>query len=171
MATTTITLEQAGEYYSRLGQKWHAASVRGLQKAAARAVSKIKTEIIPSRAPEPVDRGVYKAGWNHEPLSDGATYGNSEMHASFIEYGVRPENVKPGRAMINALAEWAIRKGMADDEEDAQSIAWAIAKTMQRRGIFNRYAQGSGLHIMGEMNERHIQTIIVEEVVREVERV
>lgn len=143
----------------------------GLRKAGERAIQKIVTEIIPSRSPEPVDRGTYKAGWKTEVVDeDTVVIDNSEPHAPIIEGGARAENIKIGTVMLTALSQWAMRKGLADDEEEALNIAWAIAKAMQRRGNFNRYQGGTGLYIMGELRDEYLKDILREEVKREVER-
>lgn len=166
MTTTTVTLEDAPEYFGRLNTKYQKAAKRGLLRAAHRLKRVIVSEIIPSRFPQPRDRGIYRAGWQVEKIPEGAAVFNNEVHAVFIEHGVRAENVKIGKAMITALSEWASRKGLADDEDEAKSIAWAIAKTMQRRGIFNRFAGGTGLHILGEATEDHAPEIVGTEVNR-----
>jgi len=128
-------------------------------------VNEIITFIIPSRTPQPVDRGLFRAGWKTMPDEWGCTVENMEPHAVFIEEGVH--NIKVGRAMIDALAEWAIRKGLAT-KEDARSRAWAIAKSMEKRGhIFGV----NGMGILRELVEGgKMQQFIDEEVKREVER-
>ena len=139
-----------------------AAALRGLQSAAMRGVQVIQTEIIPSRVPQPVDRSLYRGGWRFSFEPDGALIFNNEPHAPEVEFGVRAANVKIGKAMIQALAEWAVRKGLASAGKEAVSAAWAIAKTMQRRGIF-----GQGLGILRELVRDRVHGIVTEEVVRE----
>lgn len=46
--------------------------------------------------------------------------------------------------MIIALSEWVTMKGIGGDD-DVESIAWAIAKSMKKRGIFNG---GHGYHVI-----------------------
>src|SRR5690606_17517704 len=72
-------------------------------------------------------------------------------------------NVKIGAAMIKALTEWVLRKGIAGDEREATGIAWAIAKDMQKRGIF-RQRKGGGLGVLQELMKRHMPKIIKQEV-------
>ena len=166
---TAIDLSDAEKHFETLGEKLHDAAVRGLQSAALRGQQEILTRIIPSRSPQPVDRGIYRAGWRVILTPLGAILENAEPVAVFIEYGVRGSNVKLGRAMIDALAEWVTRKGIASSAE-ALSAAWGIAKNMQRRGIFNYYGGASnvgGMRILGELLLR-LPQIAQEEVLREI---
>lgn len=169
MTTTRITLDKAGQYLGQLNKEMVKASIRGLLKAGQRTKTAIILLIIPARVPKPVDRGVYRAGWKVEPLVNGCLVLNNEPHAAFIEHGVRAENVKVGRAMIDALTEWVERHGLVDPDEDvtARSIAWAIAMSMKRRGIFNHYAGKNGLFILGEAVRDYVPRYISEEVSRE----
>lgn len=155
-----IDLKDAGAYFERLGEAQRQAAIRGLRSAAARGVQIVQSEIIPSKTPQPVDRGVYRAGWRWTPVPGGAVVENAEPHAAFVEYGVRASNVRVGRAMLAALQEWARRHGF----EDPLGAAWAIARAMQRRGIF-----GAGLGVLRELNERLRGGLVAEEVRREVE--
>lgn len=159
MASRTITLKEAGVEFEEMGKRIKAAAKKGLLSAALRGVAVIVTEIIPSRVPQPVDRGLYRAGWKVSPLKNGAVIYNPEPHAPLIEHGVRAANVKIGRAMIAALAEWARRKGF----ENPESAAWGIAKKMKERGIFGQ----TGLGVLALLNAR-LPGIIREEVTREV---
>jgi hypothetical protein len=147
-----------------------AAARAGLLKAANRGLQVLITEIIPSRSPQPVDRGTYRAGWKVEVIDpDRVAIMNPEPHAVFIEFGVRAENVKIGRAMLEALSEWAKRKGLAHTNQEAVGVAWAIAKAMQKKGIFNR--NRPGLRILEELVTKRIDNILKEEVAREIQRV
>ena len=167
-----MTIDQAPAWVRRLGDKQRRAGVLGLQSAAARLVSIIVGEIIPREPRVPVDRGIYRAGWRVRPLPDGAVVYNSTPHATFIEDGVRGDNVKIGKALIDALTKWVQRKGLtgaaksAEAGTEARRIAWAIAKSMQKKGIFNG---GGGLKIMARARTR-IPGLIDEEVRREMRR-
>jgi hypothetical protein len=192
---TTIRIEHAGKHFKDLAPKLQKATRRALLSAALRGVGVIVSQIIPSRSPQPVDRGVYRAGWRARSIENGAEILNTEPHAVFIEEGVRGENVKAGRAMFNALLEWVKRKGLGktkglapsytklrktkkgfvpvatmltpvhDEDANAQFV-WAIINSMKRRGIFNR--PGPGLGVMRELNEKYLPTIIQEELDREI---
>ena len=164
---TSVDLSEAAGYLDKVEAGMRAAAIRGLRSAALRCVQIIVTEIIPSRSPQPVDRGVFRAGWRSETLEDGATIENNEPHAVFIEEGVRGANVKIGKKMLEALAEWALRKKLAGDAAAAKKVAWAVAKAAKRRGIFGG---GQGLGILAELLERRVEKIVQEEVAREIER-
>lgn len=123
--------------------------------AATRTVSHIQNELIPQENPPPVDIGAYRAGWQATPTEKGADISNTLPYAGIIEDGARAENIKIGRLMIAALAEWVIRKRIvlamrgkskADLMQRAESVAWGIAINMKKRGIFNRDGN-QGLHI------------------------
>jgi len=166
---SNLDLSDAAPWVRELGQEVSVAAVRGLQSAAFLGLNRLLTQIIPSRSPQPVDRGLYRAGWRVITSPDGADIENNEPHAAFIEDGVRGSNVKVGRLMIQALTEWVTRKGLAQGTE-AVSAAWAIAQSMKRRGIFNAYAGSSalgGLRILAELNTM-LPGIIQDEVMREI---
>lgn len=160
----SIKLSEVVGHFDQLRGDLVSAAQAGLLNAAARGLQVLVTQIIPSRAPQPVDRGVYRAGWKMEAIDPNrVAILNPEVHAIFIEFGVRPENVKVGRALIGALTEWALRKGLARNEKDAVGVAWAIAKKMQKRGVFNQSSRG-GLRILEELNTKHINQILSDEV-------
>lgn len=167
---TQIDIKDAAKFFGGLNEALVASARVGLLKAGERGLQKLVTQIIPSRSPQPVDRGVYRAGWKTERVDkDTVAIFNPEPHAVFIERGVRAGNVKIGAAMIRALSEWATRKGMASDEKEAIGVAWAIARSMQSRGIFNKRS-GSGLRIMQELVDEYLDDILREEVSREMQR-
>lgn len=163
-----VDLKNAGRAIDKLRDDMREAALRGIWSAAARGLGIIQTQIIPARSPQPVDRGVYRAGWKWQPERDGATIYNNEPHAPIVEYGARAENIKIGSAMIRALAEWVQRKGIATDGDPVR-VAWAIARAMQRRGIFNRGSK-RGLGVLKEFVEEHQERLVTEEVERELRR-
>lgn len=164
------------------------AGKRGLLSAAVKIVGLIQHTIIPKEPRQPVDRGLFRAGWRAEPTDKGADIVNSVPHALFVEEGVKAGNVKVGKKMIDALAEWVVRKGIAKkkalrtygparegkklrsvrgvDYGEARRIAWAIAMSMKKKGIFNG---GRGLHILDKAMTM-APTIVREEVEREVRK-
>lgn len=145
MPDKTITLEEAAGWIdSELKPNMREAALRGLVSAGVKLVQEITLRIIPMKSPQPVDRGVFRAGWRTYPEADGATIENLEPHAVFIEFGVRPGSVKVGAGLVNALTEWVQRKGIASGKE-ARRAAFAIANNAQRRGFFNG---GQGFRIL-----------------------
>lgn len=159
----------------------------GIQKAAKRAalatanrmVSIIQTELIPGESLPPIFDGHYSSGWHAEPTEEGADVYNDMPYAPVIEWGARAQNIKIGRAMIAALTEWVMRKGLvgklsrsadarAEQEVEARQIAWAIAVSMKTKGIFNRDGR-QGLRI-GERAAARAQEFLGEEFQRELRR-
>lgn len=162
-----IDISQAPAWLASMGSGVKVAAMRGLYSAAIRTVQHIQTSVIPAEPRVPVDRGIYRAGWRAEHIPEGALVVNRVPHAIFIEYGVRAANVKPGRAMIDALAEWVRRKGIEKSGTGARQVAFAIAMSMKKKGIFNG---GNGLRIL-EKAARRIPRFISEEIGREIEKV
>ena len=145
-----------------------------LMSTATRMVSAINTEIIPRIRPyPPVDRGLFRGGFRVKSLTKAKVLIlNAVPHAPFVEYGVRAENIKPGRAMITALTAWVRRKGIGaksssiirkgtpnqrlnkPDIATATGIAWAIATKMKKKGIFNGAAQDGGMQVLKKAVEK-----------------
>jgi len=122
------------------------AAERAVLATAARLISHIQNDVIPKEDPKPVDRGLYRAGWRMKAIRKGAEVYNTVPHAPIIEYGARAQNIKIGRVMIDALERWVIRKGIAG-KADARGVAFAIANSLKKKGIFNRGGPG-GLRIL-----------------------
>lgn len=178
---TTYSLGQASAWLKHLSKNMEGAARRGLLSAAQRTVAHIQNEIIPATTPLPVARGVYRAGWRAEATANGAVIINDVPHAPMVENGVRAGNVKPGRAMIDALTEWVRMKGIGGKvvaskggrsrlvratPDEARSIAWAVAMSMKKKGIFDG---GKGLGIMRRAAAQ-IPGFVRDEVRRELER-
>lgn len=170
MTEFSVPLSKAASAFQDLADDMKAAAFKGLVNAGARCLQVIITEIIPKRVPQPVDRGTYRAGWKLKLGTNYVEIFNDEPVAPIIEEGARASNIKPGRAMIRALASWALRKGLANDEASALKAAWAIAKTMQRKGIFNRSGQ-QGLGILRELVTWRADAIIEQEVLRAIGKI
>ncbi len=161
-AYTKVDLKNAARFIN--GIKVQGAAIRGIRAACLRGVNEILTFIIPSRSPEPRDRGLYRSGWRSVQTVDGATVQNDEPHAVFIEKGVR--NVRVLGVAQKALQEWVVRKGLATPEE-AASVAYAVGVAMKRRGhIFGQIGMG----VLNELVVTKMPTYIREEVAREFRR-
>lgn len=141
------------------------AAKRALLAAAERVVAHIILDLMPAESHPPVDRGLYRAGWQVQRTPDGAEILNTMPYAPIVEYGAEAANVKISRAMIDALTEWVARKRLAPKKE-AKQLAWAIAISMKKRGIFNN---GHGLRLLERALER-LPEFLDEEFRREVER-
>jgi hypothetical protein len=174
----TFDIKQYVELTQYLQQNVSSALNRGIGSAAFRVLQDIVVTVqgMPERE-RPFNQGAYLAGWHVEPTAVGADVVNDAPHAPHIEWGVRADHVKIGRKMIDALAEWAVRKGLLGKGpgsiqersagDDAQSLAWAIAKNMQKVGIFNRNGR-EGLRI-AEDAARRSPALIIEEVRAEIQ--
>jgi Bacteriophage HK97-gp10, putative tail-component len=177
MPSVKFDISEAEEVARYLGFSIDAVAKRAILATANRVVQHITTQIIPNTSPQPVDRGAFRAGWKAKKDPDGAEVRNTLPYASIIEYGARAENIKIGRKMIEALAAWVRRKGIGGSKtasgrvrrpsvEEATSIAWAIAKTMQKKGIFNG---GKGLRVL-ERALVIVQNAFAQELKTELER-
>jgi hypothetical protein len=180
----SITIDEAPEWVMHLREELRKASIRGLQSAALRLQQHIVAEVIPNTKDErtgkgpPVDKGAYRAAWRVRNVSNGAIVSNTLPYASIIEYGARADNIAISRPMILALTDWVMRKGLVGKRpgkngdrvefyRQAQSIAWAIAVSMKKMGIYN---QGKGLRVL-ERALKQLPKIVDEEVTRELRRV
>lgn len=165
MTDWVVPLSKAAARFEELGADMRDAAYKGLVMAGARGLAVLLSEIIPKRIPQPVDRGVYRAGWKLRVGPEYVEIYNDEPVAPIIEDGARASNIKVGRALIQALASWSLRKGLASSPKEALSIAWAIATKMKERGIFNRNGQ-QGLGILRELVTWRLDNIIETEVLR-----
>jgi hypothetical protein len=165
-----ITLKEAISEFSGQGPlaaKLRKAATNGLFSAALRAKSDIVTrEITKLGAQRPIDRGIYRAGWQVARLPNGAAIYNSVPHASFIEYGVPAANVVISNRAIAAVSEWVKRKLGGTTNE--RQIAHAILRSMKKRGIFNR---GRGLRILETYSRTILPKVVLQEVEREIAKV
>jgi len=166
----TIQLKDAAEFIGNIGPELTAKAVLGVRKAGARALGTLVTVIIPSRDPQPVDRGIYRAGWKLRLIPNGVEIYNDTPAAAVIEYGARAKNIKIGRKLLNALAEWAVRKGMAKDLEEGISIAWAIAKKAKAGKGFHNRKPGGGQRIMEELVQKYLPGYVRDAVRLEISR-
>jgi len=128
-----VTIDEFARIIARLSPELEKAVIRGLQSAALR-LEGIVVEEIDNAEPDPaVDRGELRNSHRMTRTSRGARVEMTAPHAAAIEYGTRPffPPTEP-------LARWALRKGIADDEEEAEEIAYAIALKISVDGIFPR---------------------------------
>lgn len=93
--------------------------------------------IIDATRPLPVDRGVYRRSWKVEKTEEGAVIYNPLPYAAVLEHGRRRGAKMPPLKVITA---WVLRKkivstGGAKGRAQARSVAYAIARSMVRKGI------------------------------------
>jgi len=180
-----IEIDEAPEWVQELRENLRNAAILGLQSAGLRLVSHIQTTLESVRDERtgkgpPIDRGAYRAAWKVRKVAKGVIVENTLPYASIIEYGARGENISISRAMIQALTDWIMRKGLAgkrprksntegriDFYQRAHGMAWAIAVSMKKTGIFNG---GKGLGVLRKAMQ-DLPAIVNEEVTRELRRV
>lgn len=168
---TVLTLHQAANHFAvkgPLSEKMRIAAMKGLYSAALFSKKEIVSVDIPHADPSPVNKGVYRAGWQVEKLPNGAAFYNSVPYARYIEWGVPAMNVVASMKAIEALAEWARKKFGGLDEKQALRVAYAIMTNMKKHGIFGR---GKGLLIMTKYVERKLPDVIRQELTREINNI
>jgi hypothetical protein len=127
-----------------LQEKMALSAHRGMKSAALFGIQTIITKLIPQAKPHPpVDKGLYRAAWRVQDngVDKPVEIVNNAPHALFIEYGVRASNVKIGRKMISALAEWSKRhqkstsKSKVSDTRDGSSEIKKGPKSEKSKGV------------------------------------
>lgn len=182
MTTVKFDISEAEELAKHLGFSIDKVALRAIHSTALRIVQHITTVVIPSEPHQPVDRGLYRAGWRAKQYEKGSYVHNPVPYAAIVEYGARAENVKISRLMIIALTGWVLRKGLVKPQvtgkgkaakaaklaaaQEAERMAWAIAMAMKKRGIFN---QGKGLRVL-EKALKIVQAAFAQELKDEIAR-
>lgn len=109
-----VALKDAGVYFDKdgpLAKQLRAAATKGLYSAALRMRQDIVARVIPNLKPfAPVDRAVYKAGWQVQRTPTGAVVYNPVPYAAIIENGVPASNTVLSTKVQMALAEWVRRR-------------------------------------------------------------
>ena len=175
-----IDIRETAKVKSIFKELFAGALNSALLSAGYKVQQLIVSELIPQTTPTPVDRGFYRAAWRvRSGIEDGQTFAeivNDVKHALFIEYGVKSDRVRPGKAMHEALTEWVIRKGLSAGRQvmsdgstrrknkttqnfEASSMAYAIMMKLKENGIFDH---GAGLKIAQRAKAR-VPSIVMEE--------
>jgi len=132
-----ISIKDAAAYYAKdgpLAKQMQAAALKGLYSAVLRGKQLLVTREIPSKTPPPVDKGIYKAGWQVEKLPKGAALYNAVPYAAAIEEGVPGANVVLSYKFQTMLAEWVRRKVGGSrkpptvEKQRAMSVRLLVAK-------------------------------------------
>ncbi len=103
----------------------------------------------------PVNVGALRDSINHQIISPfpnlvGAV-GTPLLYGVVMEHGREPGGKMPP---VDAIKLWVVRKlGLSGDE--ATSVAWAVAKSIAKKGIEGRHYFKEGL----EASEPHINTL------------
>lgn len=190
MAVRRFDISEVGKATEYLGVNIEQAARHAVLSVAHKIISRIITVIIPAEPRQPVDRGAYRAAWKAKRTHEGAEVRNTMPYSAIIEHGARAENIKIGRKMIDALTDWVLRKGMVasagkapgakasparhaahavakvNARVEATKIAWAIAKGMKKKGIFNG---GEGLKILDRATD-HLEQMYMDALSEELRR-
>ncbi len=132
MIRRRIMLDELPALLSSLEPEVGAAVLRGLSSAAVRAKGVVIEEIDRSTPYPAVDTGrlrnsVHVNAFTREIYIDAP-------HAAPINNGTRPFTPPLG-----PLLTWVIRKGLADDEDEAYAIARGVQQKIAREGIEPRH--------------------------------
>lgn len=128
--TYTVSIDEFARILSRLDDKIEKAVIRGLQSAAMRLQGMVVQEIDQAEPHPAVDRGELRNSTHFERTEFGAIVSTIAPHAGMMEYGARPF-FPP----VEALKGWVLRKGLASEEAEAESVAYAIALHISKMGI------------------------------------
>lgn len=125
-----VSLDQFARIVGRLDKKIEKAMVRGLRSTGLRLQGIVVEEIDRAEPFPAVDRGELRNSIDYTSTESGCIVAATAPHAGVIEYGTRPF-----WPPIAPLAAWALRKGFAEDEEEAEEIAWGIARKFATHGM------------------------------------
>lgn len=133
MSTRRVSLTQFEQIVLRFEPRIRAAYVHALRASAMRLEGMVVEEIDRAQPYAAVDTGELRRSVDTTFVPDGAVVSVNAPHAAMIEHGTRPF-VPP----IEPLAEWALRKGLAQDPAGARRVAWAVRRAIASRGIAPR---------------------------------
>lgn len=151
MAVHRVTLSQFARVCVTLEPRLRAGMVEGLRSAALRHQGLIVEE-IQNASPHPaVDTGALQQSVTTVNVPDGSIVQVTAPHAGPIDQGTRPF-----RPPIAPLAEWAKRKGLAGTDAEARSVAFAISRSFEQRGIAPRNFMGKAWARLGPILSREI---------------
>ena len=114
----------------------------------------------------PVNTGQLRASITHEIINPWPNLigqvGSPKEYAIVMEFGRRPGARMPP---VDAIQYWVVRK-LGIPTEEAESVAWAIAKHIARHGIEGHYMFKEGL----EFSEPYINQLFNNAMNRAVQR-
>lgn len=134
MTRARVTFDQFADRVRLLDDDLREAVIRALRRSAMRLERYVVEEIEIAEPYPAVDRGELRASVSNTRVADGAVVTVDAPHAVMIERGTRPF-----RPPLAPLAEWALRKGLAEDARDARRFARAVADKFAREGIRPRW--------------------------------
>ena len=92
-------------------------------------------------------------------IVDGSLDILNAKYGGAIDEGSSParQQGKISRAMLKNIMDWANMKGIKPEKGTMRDMAWAIAKTVKKKGIIQRYGnQGAKIYdrVYSELEER-----------------
>jgi len=125
-----VSITEFARILGKTDEDMEGAMIVGLRSAAYR-LSGIVVEEIDTASPHPaVDRGELRNSVTVRTVEDGATVTVESPHAAPMEYGTRPF-----RPPLEPIQRWALRKGLARNEEEARQMAFRIQSKFAKQGI------------------------------------
>ena len=106
----------------------------------------------------PVDTGFYKASHVAQKTSNGAKVTNTAPYAGVLEAGARRHGVSAEG--IERLAQWALRKGIAQNKEQALQIAIGKARKLAMYGEKPRWIYKNSLKEMKKNMEDMMRKVV-----------
>lgn len=130
----TKALKQLEIRLRNLPPEMDGAVIRGLQSATMRGVSAVVEKIDQTSPYPPVNNGSLRQSVGFGMLPRGAKLHVDVPHAAPMEFGTRPFTPPLG-----PLYQWAMDKGIAENEAHARGIAMAIREKFEDEGIAPRF--------------------------------
>ncbi len=134
MAEVTLTLDQFVGKVDALPAELEQALIRALRSTAMRGVGVVVQEISEAEPHPAVNFGHLRQSVTWLRLPNGAEIIVDAPHAPFLEFGTRA-HFPP----LEPLILWAYRKGLADTEEEAEEVAFLVARKIAQTGIAPRH--------------------------------
>lgn len=136
-----VKLDEVAGLMAKLGSRATQAVQRASHSIAMRALTVVQEETVSKGA---FNYGTYRASWFATPTQRGSKtgvlVGNKAPYAGVVEYGRRKGSKQPPREPI---ARWAQRK-FGIPYPEAKRIAFAIARSISKKGIPGRFVLTSG---------------------------
>lgn len=146
--TIRTTMPEIGQLIKKLGDRAPLAIQKAATSLSMRALT-IVQDAVRNAPPASskgsggaVNTGRFLAAWEAAPAQQGTAFGvliqvpNSKApYAAVIEYGRRPGSKPPP---VEPIARWAQRR-LRLPYEQAKGVAFAIARSIGRRGLTGRH--------------------------------
>lgn len=130
----TVTLAQFQGILRRFPESAEGAIVRGLRSAAVRGKAEVVRQIDNAKPHPAVDSGGLRQSVTYERLEKGGELFVDAPHAPHLNFGTRP--FWPPKA---PLILWMVRKGLVEDEDEAEELVYVIQRKIASEGIAPRH--------------------------------